>query len=112
MTYSSEQVMQGLINYIDSEVMAKLPTSSKWIVGTAVGLASTRANEVVDMLHNNALAKMLGIIDENGMIEVDELMSALKTAANKYGKLEVSVPLVGRMSFSESDVDNLEAYIR
>lgn len=111
MKYNSEQIMQGIINYADSEIMTKLPTAGKWVIGTAIGLATTKANEVVASIQNNAMVKALGIVDENGLIDVDTLTSAMKDSADRYGKISVEVPMIGKLSFSSADVETLRNYI-
>lgn len=111
MKYNADQIMQGIMNYADSEVINKLPTAGKWVVGTAIGLATTRANNVVDAIQTNAIAKAFGIVDENGLIDIDALMSAMKNSADRYGKISVEVPLIGKLSFSSADVDTLRNYI-
>lgn len=111
MTYTTEQIMQGLINYADSEVLTKLPTSGKWIVGTAIGIASTKASEIVENLRANTIVNMLGLVDENGNVDVDAIVTALKSSADRYGKITVNVPLVGKMTFSSADVDEMRNYI-
>lgn len=112
MKLNGEQVIQGIVNYADNEVMAKLPTSGKWVMGTAMYLASNKAHNVVDVLSTNVVAKMLGIVDDEGMIDTDALISAMKEAASKYGNLSVDVPMIGRLTFSSSDIDNLSMYMR
>lgn len=111
MNYTVDQVMTGIINYADSEIMGKLPTSGKWIMGTAIGLATTKTNNIVDALRENAIAKMLGIIDDNGNVDVDALIGAMRQAADKYGKVSFDIPMIGTMTFSASDVDRLRTFI-
>lgn len=111
MKYTIERVMQGIIDYADAEVMGKLPTSGKWVMGTVIGMASHKARTVADSLKENPIISMLDIIDENDMIEVEDLLDALKTSADRYGNLTLEVPMVGRMTFTSSDVDHLRNYI-
>lgn len=112
MKLNTEQVMQGLINYADNEVMGKLPTSGKWVAGTAIYLASNKAQQVINMLSENTIVKMLGIIDENGMVDTDALLTAMKSSADRYGNLTVDVPMIGRLTFSSADVEHLGTYLR
>lgn len=111
MNCSAEQVVNGIIKYADAEVINKLPTSGKWIVGTGIGLASNKVANVIEVLKENAVVRMLGIIDDSGCIDVDALTASMKASADKYGKLTVEVPLVGRMSFTASDIDTLRNHI-
>lgn len=112
MNYSTEQVVRGLISYADNEVMAKLPVSGKWIMGTAVGLAANKTSNIIDTLKNNTVVNMLGIMDENGNMDVDALINAMREAADKYGKLTVQVPMIGSLTFSSADIDKLRSYIQ
>lgn len=111
MKYSSEQVVNGIINYADNEIMSKLPTASKWIMGTGLVLAANKANKVAESLRDNAIVKMLDVMDEDGMVEVDELIDAMKASADKYGKVSVDVSMIGKLTFSSSDIDDLRRYI-
>ena len=111
MMYNANQVINGLIKYADSEVMTKLPVSGKWIMGTAINLASDKINNVVETLANNSAAKMLGIVDENGNIDADALIEAMRASAEKYGKMTIEVPIIGKLTFSSADVDMLKTYI-
>lgn len=111
MNYSTEQVINGLISYADNEVMSKLPTSGKWVMGTAIGLATTKANNLVETLKTNTIVQMLGIVDEKGMIDVESLINAMKQSADKYGNISVDVPMIGKLTFTSSDVDRLRTYI-
>lgn len=112
MSYSADQILNGLINYADHEVMDKLPTTGKWVMGTTIGLMTNKANTVIDNLRNNSIVKMLGIIDDDGNIDADALITALKSSADRYGKITVEVPLVGKLSFSSNDVESLRTYLR
>lgn len=111
MKLNAEQVIQGLINYADNEVLNKLPASGRWIMGTGIALATNRANAVVEILRENAIAKMLGVVDDDGMIDADLLIEAMKSAADRYGSMTVDVPLIGKLTFSSSDVNQLSAYM-
>lgn len=112
MKYSADQVVQGIINYADAEVMGKLPTTSKWIVGTAIGIASRKVNNVIDALRENSIVTTLDIIDEDGYIDVDDLIESMKEAAERYGNITLDLSMIGKMTFSADDVDRLRSYIR
>ena len=111
MNYSTDQVIRGIINYADDEVITKLPTAGKWIVGTVIGVASNKTAQVMESLKKNSVVNMLGILDENDNIDVDSLIIAMKSAADKYGNVTLDVPMVGRLTFTSSDLDRLRSYI-
>lgn len=109
--YSAEQVVNGIIAYADNEVMVKLPTTGKWVMGTIIGIASQKVHRVVETLQDNIIVQMLDVVDESGNIDVDTVVVALKEASEKYGNLHIDLPLVGNMAFTSSDVEKLRTYI-
>lgn len=112
MYYDTTQVLNGLIAFADKEVIRKLNTTGKWVLGTGVAIATQNAEHVMEMMKDNALVNMLGIVDEDGRFDIDLLADALKDSASRYGNLSVQVPLVGTLTFSASDVDSAKAYIK
>lgn len=105
------RLANGIVNYADAEVIGNLPTHGKWLVGAGMGILTSRINNMVNDLSGNALIKAAGIIDESGMIDVDLLMNNLKSSASRYGKMTIQIPIVGALTFDESDVDSLRGYI-
>lgn len=111
MRCNSDKVILGIMNYADAEIIGKLPTMGKWLAGTAIGMVSSKVNDVVMNIQNNSALKMVGAIDDDGMIDVDLIMDNMKQSADRYGNAHISIPLVGDMSFSSSDIDTLRSYI-
>jgi len=111
MRVSAEQIINGITQYADGEVIAKLPTMGKWMLGAGIGVASNKINDIVHNLNDNTIIKMMGIIDESGMYDLDLVAESLKQSAQKYGKMTIEVPLIGKLSFNDSDIDTLRAYI-
>jgi len=109
---TADMVMQGLINYIDNEVMDKFPTSGRWVMGTVVGLASTKTTHVIESLKENKIVCALEVVDDRGEIDTDAILTSLRVSAEKYGKIALDVPLVGKLTFSSADVDVLKTYMR
>lgn len=109
--YTTDQIVSGIINYADNEVMKMLPTSGKWLVGAGLGLATSRVKEIADKLSENSLIKLLGVVDEKGCWDVDAVMSELCESASKYGKAHMQIPFVGDLAFSSDDMKILKEYI-
>lgn len=107
---SADKVVNGIMNYADQEVINKLPGTGKWIMGVALNLAAGKIDNIVDALINNPIVQTLEIVDEEGSIDVDTLIDAMKTSADKYGKVTFDVPMVGRLTFSGQDMANLKNY--
>lgn len=56
---------------------------------------------------NNPIIRTFGIIDDGGNVDVQSLTAGLKHEIERKGKLTVSVPLFGNITFKPEDVDNL-----
>lgn len=111
MKLTQEQVLNGLVQYVDHEVISNLPTAGKWILGTGIGIAMSKANDIVYELKDNTIIKAMGIVDEAGMFDEELIIKNMKESARRYGKMEISVPMIGRLSFDESDIDLLKNYL-
>lgn len=108
---NKEQIFNGLIKYIDNEVIPHLPTHGKWMIGTFAFLLSSKYEQAFQMIMQTDMAEMLGIINPEGMVDIDKLADALMNSADKYGKLQLTVPGLNPMAFSREDVEMLKQYI-
>lgn len=108
---SKEQFVKGVIRYADNEIIPHLPTMGKWGVGTIIVLAKNQSEQILDQLIVNPLVLSLGVTNNDGMIDVNLLASAMRQSAEKYGKMQIDVPMIGTLTFSASDVDKIKNYI-
>lgn len=108
--YTKEQVIRGVIAYIDNEVIPSLPTHLKWLVGTYVLSMSLDTKKIDEILHQPMLSPLN--IEKNGMYDIDNILDNLKESAVKYGKAEMTFPVVGTLYFSDQDVQKLHDFIR
>lgn len=111
MKINADQFARGLVSFADDEVIGMLPTSGKWVAGTMVGIIASKINEIFHDLQTNAIVKMTGIIDEDGMFDVDVIVDHMKQSARRYGCLVVDLPFVGEMKFDENDIESLHRHL-
>lgn len=111
MKYNSDQVINGIMHYADNEIMPHLPTIGKWIAGTGIGMLSEKIGDIARELEKNSIAIALGMVDENGHWDVDDIAMHMRQSADKYGKAYIEIPIIGKMSFTSSDIDTLKMYI-
>lgn len=107
-----EEIVNGLMRYADKEVIPKLGTGGKWVVGTVVGMAGSKINEVAKELSTNSLAKGIGAVNEDGLFDVDKVIESLQNSANRYGNMSLNVPMLGVMTFTPEDVVKVGRYIK
>ena len=82
----------------------------KVIVGTTASLLIRKTGTIIEGYKDNKLVKMLGIIDDNGAVDVDTLVEEVKKNIPKEG-IKVEVPILGTLTFHKDDVDKLYNYI-
>lgn len=115
---NKDQLRTGVLKYIDSEVIPNLPSSSKWIVGSLIILCSASYEKYFDYFVSSRAARELGIVTADKMVDINKLAMAIKTSVEKYGRIEITVPFVGKlfgdrctMYFTPEDVDKLKEFI-
>ena len=109
---TSEEIINGIMKYADREVIPKLGTGGKWIVGSIVAMAGTKINDIAKGLSTNPYAKALGAVNEDGLFDVDKVIESLQNSANRYGNLSLNVPMLGTMTFTAEDVNKVGKYIK
>ena len=112
MLFTSEQVMNGLIQYIENEIISKMPTVGKIVFGTGIGLAMKNQSDFLNNLRNNQVLKMIGAINEEGLFDVDTIAECAKQSAEKYGNVVINIPYMGDITLTSKDIDLLKRYIR
>lgn len=105
-----EQAARGLTSYLDAELLPHLPTGKALIVGAAAALYIRKAPDIARQLIGMPAVKLLGIIDEQGNIDIDELYNAVLPQVR--GTFDLSVPLVGNLTFDRAEIDKLYSYLK
>lgn len=106
-----EKAMDGVIRYLDKELFPNMADWQELLARAAMGRLFNNRAVLKETLKNNGMARAFGLMNEDGMIPADELLDALKVELAKKGRVEVSLPLFGRVAFLPSDVDKLKAEI-
>lgn len=111
MRASVSQIKNGVLSYIDAELIGKVPGIQQWVLIAAVNVISNKADAVMAKLIQHPLVKQLELVDENGLVDVDCLKSGLDEAANKTGAVVQYIPLIGSVTFNKSDIQSLYEHI-
>ena len=104
-------VRDGIVAYANERVLPKLTPGRQFVAGAAVGLVAARWEALMHDLINNDMVKASGLVAENGMVDVDALYDVLLTQMRKQGSLLIDIPMIGHMTFDESDLSELYRYI-
>lgn len=108
---SLDQAMRGAQRFAENEILPHLPTAQGIGAGIVLALVMDGGKEKILALRENAAVQMMGIMDEDGNVDIDRLYTAARARfADK--KLPVRVPLLGELTFDANDVDKLYRYLQ
>ncbi len=108
----TDKVIRGLVNFLDNELMPHLPPKG-WqrpVCGTVIALSTKRMSSLIEGLKNNPMLAGIGIIDESGMVDIDSVKTEFSKQLGSEGMV-IEFPLIGPITFYQSDVDKLYSYI-
>lgn len=106
-----QKVQAGLIKYIDSEMINHMDGWKKIGFGASSALIIKNLPNTVQIYSGHPFVQALGIIDEEGNVEIDALHDAVKDYFSDAGEY-IDIPLIGRVKFTKSDVETLYQYIK
>ena len=107
-----EKVIRGILKYLDREIYGNMVDWQEMVARIAVSRIIGDEGKLKQSLLNNSFVRTFSIMDDNGRVDVDGLMRDIKRQIEAKGKLEFSIPMLGKFSFVTSDVDTLHRYIK
>lgn len=104
---NSQQIVKGALEYADRNIMPKLEDSKQFLAGMVLGVAGGKVNELIASLSQMPMVSVLGVVRPNGDIDLDALYAAAAAQMDKQKSLPIDIPIIGRMTFDRSDLDEL-----
>lgn len=104
-----DRVLNGVARYLDKEIYVGMNDWQEILARIAVSRVLDNKN--IENLMNNPYLKTFAIADTEGNIDVDGLYRDLKRLIQAKGKVEITLPMFGKFTFTESDVDCLYSCI-
>lgn len=104
--YDYTVVMNGLAEFVDTEILSKIDDWRKWVFGAGVGLYLSQGKEMIEQLKENNLVKKMNLIDKNNKINVDLLYKEMKVQAAKSA-IVFNIPTIGPLVINERDLDKI-----
>lgn len=108
--YDYTVVMNGLAEFIDTEILSKIDDWRKWVFGAGVGLYLSQGEDMVKQLRENNLVRKMNLIDKNNKINVDLLYKEMKVQAAKSA-IMFNIPTIGPLVINEKDLDTIYGII-
>lgn len=106
-----ETVVDGINRYIDKEIYINLNDVQEFVARVVVGRMNSNSEHIKNSLMSNGFAKTLGIVDSDGMVDVDMILEDIRREIDRQGSLQVNIPMIGKLTFHPDDVDVLRSEI-
>jgi hypothetical protein len=102
----NEMQLYGALNeFIERDIMplgASMDIKNQFIFGIAIGIVKRKMQDVVKSYIHSDVAKMLGLVDENGAIDIDTIYQSASDAFANIKQIDIA-----GITFKESDLQNL-----
>lgn len=106
-----DQAMRGVAKYADNEIIPHLPTGKGIGAGIVLALIMDGGKSRVLALKDYPAVQMMGVMDEEGNIDLDRLYNAARARVDGK-KIPLTIPVIGELRFDVNDVDRLYKYIQ
>lgn len=106
-----EKVIDGIFKYLDREIFSKMNDWQELVARIAVSRVVGNSEQLKNSLMNNSILRTFAIIDSDGNVDVDGLIKDIKAQLEAKGRLEITLPIFGKMAFQPADADILYHYI-
>lgn len=106
-----QKVQNGLIKFIDTEILNHLGSWQKIGFGAGSALLIKNLPQTIENYANHPTIAMFGIIDKDKNIDIDALHDALIDNFTSEGEY-VNIPLIGRIKITKQDIETLYNLIK
>lgn len=105
------QVKNGLVRYIDNEILPHLTGAKRIGLGIYTALAAESLEKTIMQYATNPAVAMLDVIDKSGNVDVAKLYKAAAPFFGDGVKQTLTIPFIGDFSFDRNDLEKLYHYI-
>ena len=106
-----EQIKAGLGDYLQANIMPRLDNKRQFVLGMAYGMGASKIDALIAEAGKNQIVKAMGLIDENGRVDIDALYNAAIAQMQAQQQLQIDIPLMGAFTFDEADLRELRECI-
>ena len=108
-----KQAQQGLVRFIDQDVISRLSGWEKVVIGGGGGLIAAKLPQVLEKYLEHPVVSALGVYDpQSGEIDLDAVYEAVRPYIGAE-PIPVKIPLVGiTLKLTQREIDSLYDYIK
>lgn len=107
-----QQVKNGVVRYIDSDLLPQLDGFRKIGLGVYSALAANNIVAVAMKYKDHPAVAVLGIVDENGNVDIDKLYQSVIPMFANGEKQRIDIPMIGELRLDKMDIEKLYHYIK
>ena len=104
------EVIHGIVKFIDDDLLPKMHGLNRWLFGTGAGIMANKSDKLFEEFKHNTLIKTLGIMNDEGMVDVVCIYKELLRQA-EHEPVDIEVPMLGTITLDKSDVEKMYRYI-
>ena len=109
MRVTKSQIVQGVSDYVRSEILPKMSGNKAMQIILSIGVNAALANgKTVSAILDNSVVKALLEDDGSDTYEIGSVVEAMHTAIEQYGSFPVRIPPIPLVSPNEMTL-NLDA---
>jgi hypothetical protein len=112
MKYQFSTVIDGISKYINNEIISGMNDLQEIMARIAIERVLENHDKIKETLSSNGIIRSIGIIDSDGYVDVDVFFDEIKREIDRKGKLTISIPMFGKITFNPSDIDELKHYAK
>ena len=106
------QVKNGLVRYIDTDVLPHLTGMKRIGLGVYTALAAENLSGLVEQYRDKPAVSVLKVIDDQGNVDIDRLYQAFVPMFADGQKQTIEIPMIGELIIDRSDVEKIYRYIK
>lgn len=105
--YTFEKTIDGIIKYINNELLGGMNDVQDFAARVFIGRVIENKEHIKNSLVNNGFIRTFGIIDSEGMVDIEGFAADIKRELARKGKITMDIPWFGKYTFTPADVDVL-----
>lgn len=112
MLVTMNQVKNGLVKYIDNDVLPHLTGIKKIGLGVYTALAADNVVGLMEKYKDHPAVSVLNVIDAEGNIDIDKLYKSVLPMFESGERQSINIPLIGELLVDKTDLEKLYRYIK
>lgn len=112
MMVTIDQFKNGVLKYIDEELLPHIPGWKKYAAAAYVTLAADNAVAMILQMKERPAVSILGLFDKNNNIDIERAYKAISSSVKSGEKFDIEIPVIGKFTLDMTDIDKIYQNIK